>query len=540
MARSLQDRLREVQERGRVETEQESRTAVNVGPGLRRGDERTNGQIDNAGSEAGAGSGSGSGAGAGGATSLKARLQALIDQQTRRREREHHDANTESDLQTPYEIDPTDTLDGPANYETWLAARNRSRSGGSLGRTRASGPPPRSPFNQPRADDEWNYGLEGPPEDLTKLIGAEIITTPHGEYLQRDAVFRLDARVGRASIEKLVRALPDAARILTASMNLIDFDPRKAAFIDTETTGLSGGAGTAAFLVALGFIDGDAFIVRQYFMRDFHEERALIRAVESDLERFDTIVSFNGKQFDVPLLESRFRLQRRVFRQIERHLDMLHPGRRLWKARLESCSLQSLERGVLGFHREDDIPGAFIPERYFEYLRKRDGRLMAPVMEHNLQDIVSLAVLTGEALAMVSEPGALPDDAFDILSLGKVLERAEMDERSEEVYRVIAETGTGRARTDATVRLAYRAKARKLHDEAERLWRAAVALASAVAHRELAMLLEHTRRNRAEALRIVDDGLDLVTGRSDFASLEDDLLKRRSRLARVRQTKGGK
>ena len=160
------------------------------------------------------------------------------------------------------------------------------------------------------------YDLSGPPEDLAKLIGGEIVTSAHGEFLQRDAVYRLDARVGRTSLEKLVNALPDAARILTASVDLDGFDPRNAAFIDTETTGLSGGAGTAAFLVAVGFIDADAFIVRQYFMRDFHEERALIRAVERDLERFDTIVSFNGKQFDVPLLESRFRLQRRVFRQM--------------------------------------------------------------------------------------------------------------------------------------------------------------------------------------------------------------------------------
>ena len=113
------------------------------------------------------------------------------------------------------------------------------------------------------------------------------------------------------------------------------------------------------------------------------------------------------------------------------------------------------------------------------------------------------------------------------------LERADLDERSEEVYRAIAETGTGRARVDATVRLAYRAKARKSHDEAEKLWRAAVELASAVAHRELAMLLEHTRKDKAAALRIVDEGLDLVAGRSDFATLEDDLLKRRARLARA-------
>ena len=541
MARSLQDRLREVQERGRVEVASskpsEPRPAMT---------EPAREVASDAGTEPGSGSG----------TSLKARLQALIDQQVRRRERESLDDGARKGSAISLELESSDVGDVPSNYEAWLAARNRERQDfgatggresrrgvGGAGSGRGAGVAGNlggrlrvGAGMRDSADDE--YGFEGPPEDLARLIGGEVICGPHGEFLQRDAVFRLDARVGRVSIEKLVRALPDAARILTASLNLIDFDPRKAAFIDTETTGLSGGAGTAAFLVAIGFIDGDAFIVRQYFMRDFHEEKALIRAVERDLERFDTIVSFNGKQFDIPLLESRFRLQRRQLRQIDRHLDMLHPGRRLWKARLESCSLQSLERGVLGFHREDDIPGAFIPERYFEYLRRKDGRLMAPVMEHNLQDIVSLAVLTGEALAMVSEPGALPDDAFDILSLGKVLERAEMDERSEEVYRVIAETGSGRARTDATVRLAYRAKARKEHDEAERLWRTAVSLASAVAHRELAMILEHTRKAPAAALQIVDDALDLIGGRSEYASLEDDLLKRRARLMKKAHAPG--
>lgn len=481
MARSLQERLLEVQERGRVEpSAPQPAHAMDLTSGAAPSSD---------------------------GLSLKARLQALIDQQARSRRA----GGAEVTRPSYFELDSADS---------GLPTR-----------------PPR-PVDVAQGQAGALYSLEGPPEDLAKLIGGEVVESIHGQFLMREATYRLDARVGRTSLEKLVNVLPDAARILTASVDLDEFDPRKAAFIDTETTGLSGGAGTAAFLVAVGFIEGDAFIVRQYFMRDFHEERALIRAVERDLERFDTIVSFNGKQFDVPLLESRFRLQRRVFRQTSRHLDMLHPGRRLWKARLESCSLQSLERGVMGFHREDDIPGAFIPERYFEYLRRKDGRLMVQVLEHNLQDIVSLAALTGEALAMVSEPGALPEDAFDVLSLGRILERADLDERSEEVYRAIAETGTGRARVDATVRLAYRAKARKSHDEAEKLWRAAVELASAIAHRELAMLLEHTRKDKAAALRIVDDGLDLVAGRSDFATLEDDLLKRRMRLARVKGKKG--
>lgn len=431
--------------------------------------------------------------------SLKARLQALIEQQVgNRRERS-------SEFDT-----------GPSGEST---------------------PGNASDFNATaRLTEELNERLHG--LGRVSSLPGEVIDTPHGAYHRRDEVYRLSARVGRVTLDGLVTAPTEAARKLTANTTLDGFDAHRTAFIDTETTGLSGGAGTAAFLVAIGFLRRDetdgstAFVVRQYLMRDFHEERAVIRAVERDLEAFDTIVSFNGKQFDVPLLESRFRMQRRRFPQIDRHLDLLHPARRLWKARLESCSLQSLERGVLGLYREDDVGGELVPARYFEYVRRRDASLLSGVLEHNLQDVVSLAALTAEALKLVTDVGAFPDDAHDLLSLGKVLERAEDDERSEEMFRAIAETGSGQTRIDAVMRLGLRAKARKDWDEAERRWREAVALGHFEAYRELAIVLEHRRKDSAAALAVVDEALDLIAGDFAHVRLEDDLLKRRARLSR--------
>ena len=145
-------------------------------------------------------------------------------------------------------------------------------------------------------------------------------------------------------------------------------------------------------------------------------------------------MTFNGKMFDVPLLETRYRLDRVRFPLSEApHLDLLHPARRLWKARLESCRLQVLEAELLGVRRRGDIPGEAIPGIYFDYVRRRDARAMARVFEHNRIDIVSLAALAVTACRWVEEGSA--EDPRDVLSLARVLERARLYERSEAEYR---------------------------------------------------------------------------------------------------------
>src|SRR5207302_806542 len=142
-------------------------------------------------------------------------------------------------------------------------------------------------------------------------------------------------------------------------------------FLDTETTGLAGGPGTYAFLVGAGWIEGDAFVVTQHFMRDLDEEPALLAALAPLLERAGGVVTFNGSGFDLPLLETRFVLARRRWPATLPHLDLLRPSRRVWTGCLDDCRLGTLERDVLGLSREEDVPGAVIPSLYFDWLRRR-------------------------------------------------------------------------------------------------------------------------------------------------------------------------
>ena len=153
--------------------------------------------------------------------------------------------------------------------------------------------------------------------------------------------------------------------------------PERLVYLDTETTGLAGGTGTCAFLIGIGTVEGTQFVVRQFFLRDYPEEKAVLRALAEILDSFDGLVTYNGKTFDVPLLETRYALARlkSPFGRLL-HLDALHPSRRLWRLRLESCKLTDLESAVLGIEREGDVAGSEIPGIYFDYLRT--GRRARP------------------------------------------------------------------------------------------------------------------------------------------------------------------
>jgi hypothetical protein len=189
---------------------------------------------------------------------------------------------------------------------------------------------------------------------------------------------------------------------------ITDTHPTKWAFLDTETTGLAGGTGTYAFLIGVGTIDESGFRLRQFFMRDYGEEASLLNRLAEYLEPFDVLVTYNGKAYDQPLLETRFRMvrARHPFDRMT-HLDLLHGARRLWKLRLESCRLVDLENRVLGVEREGDLPGELIPYVYFEFIRSQRAFKLVPIFHHNAIDILSLACLT----AIVPFAFRSPDDA---------------------------------------------------------------------------------------------------------------------------------
>lgn len=194
-------------------------------------------------------------------------------------------------------------------------------------------------------------------------------------------------------------------------------------FLDTETTGLSGGAGTVAFMMGLGYLDGPHFCITQLMIQNYADEPAMLRRAAQLMARFDAVVTFNGNSFDLPLIESRFTMcrMRAEYRPLER-LDLMHPARRLWRRRLGSCRLQMLERHILRQGRKDDLPGSEAPKRFFEYLKSGDFAPLEPVFLHNRLDVASLASLLCALEEAYKSPDSLTE-AADLLSMGLLLDR---------------------------------------------------------------------------------------------------------------------
>ena len=257
-----------------------------------------------------------------------------------------------------------------------------------------------------------------------KAIGGAPKPAPLGGLVVREYEEDADPRLFRLEQAALARlgcrgTWPGAGRVL---------------FLDTETTGLSGGAGTVAFMIGFGYLTGSRFRVEQYMMRAYSDEPALLAKAAEMILRFDAVVTFNGDNFDLPLLESRFTMNRmREGWKVLDKLDLMHPARRLWKRRLGSCRLDALEREILRRGRTGDLPGSEAPRRFFEALKTGDFRPLDAVFEHNRLDVIALSSLLcalGEAYA---EPGLLTEVA-DLYSMGRVLERRGEDEVARRCY----------------------------------------------------------------------------------------------------------
>lgn len=177
----------------------------------------------------------------------------------------------------------------------------------------------------------------------------------------------------------------------------------------------------------------------------------MLKEIAAVFQRFDTVVSFNGKSFDLPLLESRMVMNRiRLPLTQMPHLDLLHCARRVYKLRLRRCNLSSLEEAVLGETRSDDLPGAQVPQRYFDYIKTREFALLEDVLRHNLDDVKSLASLTGHLCAVFRNPMLLcePEDLF---SVGKTLLRGGRTEPARACFRIL---GRSSMSADAHLHLA--------------------------------------------------------------------------------------
>ena len=291
-------------------------------------------------------------------------------------------------------------------------------------------------------------------------------------------------------------------------------------FLDTETTGLSGGAGTVAFLVGVGYFEQDQLIVEQYLMRDYDEEVYVLGKVAEHMEKRTILCTFNGLSFDLPLLRSRGVMQRIRLKEPAFHLDLLHASRRVWKLRLKKCNLTALEEAVLGRTRVDDLPGALVPERFFRYLKERDMTLLEDVMDHNRQDIASLADILRHLMSLHESP---LEAGFceDIYSLGKIYEKRGQIEGARKCYRAASKGTTLWA---SQTSLAESLRKTGEYEQAAQAYENALCVkrSDIQVHIALAKLYEHRLKDLHAALKHTRQALMLgaETENADLAAIQ--------------------
>jgi uncharacterized protein YprB with RNaseH-like and TPR domain len=280
-------------------------------------------------------------------------------------------------------------------------------------------------------------------------------------------------------------------------------DASSFAFLDTETSGLAGGTGTYAFMVGAGRYIDQCFQLVQFFMRDPLEEPALLLALEEFIAPCQTLVTFNGKSFDVPLLNTRYILQgwRSPFND-RSHIDLLHLSRRLWRDRLPSRTLSNLEVHILGVQRgEEEVPGWMIPQMYFEYLRDGDARPLKRVFYHNAMDVVSLAALLNHASSLLEDPANFPEiETLEMAAAARLYEELGQTTSALQLYRQCLNSPiAGELFLDTSERLALIYKRQEKYQDAVPLWEAAAQAGSAFACVELAKYYEHKTRDNSQA-----------------------------------------
>ena len=348
--------------------------------------------------------------------------------------------------------------------------------------------------------------------------------------------YTLGVRYGQIPIAMGLQVPGSILAFLSREAAFEGLDLGSAVFLDLETTGLAGGTGTVPFLVGLGYYRDDRFKVSQFFLNEMAEEGRLVREVAQFFKDMDfkSMVTYNGKAFDVPLLETRFALHRTPFpiRDLP-HLDFLFSARQLWKHKYESCRLFNLAQEVVQAERAEDIPGAEIPLRYFQYIRSGDFSLIEPVLYHNQEDILSLlgVVVAGAALVdrnrTPAQRGAA--DAMDLYGVARLFESAGDAARAAALLEQALEGRlTALASQTAKLKLSRHFKKSRDWEKAVSLWREMSAGDEAFSFRELSMYYEHKAKNFEEAIRAAEDGLAVSMGRP--AGERKDFEKRIERL----------
>ncbi|HXF85894.1 MAG TPA: ribonuclease H-like domain-containing protein [Anaerolineales bacterium] len=339
--------------------------------------------------------------------------------------------------------------------------------------------------------------------EIASVVPGTFYPTPRGEVFVAEQVYPADSVYGSSSL------LSSSPHFLIAEwandLRLSTLPLSKFAFLDTETSGLSGGTGTYAFLIGAARVKDDQLVLKQFFMRDPAEEPALLEGLANFLAPCEALVTFNGKAFDTPLLRTRYTLHGTPYPFSGfAHLDLLPLARRLWRERLASRALKSLEEHVLGLRRSsEEVPGYEIPWLYFDYLRTGDARPLAGVFYHNAMDVLTMAALLAHINEILENPyNGKVQHGLDFVALGKLFEDlGRWDEAARLFERGLESNLTESDFGLVMKRLSILQKRRGDLSEAVRLWEEAAKQGHLYAFIELAKYYEHKERDVKKALK---------------------------------------
>jgi len=371
-------------------------------------------------------------------------------------------------------------------------------------------------------------------DDLQRLLGATLQETRHGRHLSVRRWFS-DIATCDVTLSALRLLLPDATEEALDLNNWL--------FLDTETTGLAGGTGTYAFLVGIAWWDAGGLEVEQFFMRDHSEEHSVLAALKERLAERRILVTFNGKAFDWPLLETRFRMTRSISPRMPlAHLDLLHPSRQLWRIRIGSVRLSELERHVLGRNRGHDIVSSLIPQIYFDYLRGGCAEQIVPIFYHNQMDLAGLAALAGRVFSLLAAPESECQDALEVYGVSRICDRRGHSTRARDLYAHAIARELPKP-TDASARAALARLAKREGDfaRAASLWleMRGMTREGLEAYVELAKYYEHRARRPEQAVQLLDEALAALRSARSVGTVSPERsgkyrIEFRKRLARLR------
>ncbi len=355
---------------------------------------------------------------------------------------------------------------------------------------------------------------------LEHVVIGEEMQTPYGKFFVSRKKMNAGAVHGNGRISDFVNMNMEATAFLAGFEITYNILLSDGLFLDTETTGLMGGTGTFPFLIGLGWFEGSSFVTYQLFARDFSEEGAVLRYLIEITSGKKFLVTFNGKAYDLNLLNTRFILNRCQDTLTNKpQIDLLHLSRRLLAHRLENARLSTIETHILGVERNSDIPGFQIPQRYFDWLRLRDGKLLEDVFIHNRLDVVSLAALLKYMADLFEDTGQLwHKNHNDLLKLaGFIYERGDI-EKAGRVLETLVSSHHMDVATDAQKLLSIIYKRSKRWEDAASLWLNLVESNpyDFFAVEELAKFYEHHTRECRKALRIVTNLLNEKVNLSDI------------------------